>query len=341
MIWYSAINEDSEPEYKRLNAWSGRTLVAIAGSGERVIGLLDVESLDTVIIIDNEADALSLTRAKIEALRYLSIEEYLVLMGHREGTQEERERIWKHLSTCTDVSIIEVSAGLHNVGAMEKWLKRLRPFLYLWLGRRFKWWARDGMAKAQPAKFPYRRFRVLMWVFKHKFSYIITGNSDPAFIGTNTQHYRIANAFLTNVDEGTLNRNPLAHLVFVGNLRGMTEQHLPRSYQYDVLAKVKERLRSLSITYVHADVTDPSIDDTLQWTHGSGPTFSSLSDLPSFLSVDSCHDIVRRSTRTPGSETILRRFIRNEISDREAGVDLTQQERTRMYEVRSFTSISS
>lgn len=339
MIWYSAINEDSEPEYQQLVQWDGKTLVVIAGSGERVMALLDAEHIEHVIIVDQEPDALELTHVKIEALRSLGPEAYLELMGHIEATTERRRSLWTHLGRTITLPNIDVSQGLHHVGRVEQWFATLRPLLHRWLGKTFSQWARSGMPAPPPKKFPVIRFRLLMWIFRHKISYIVTGNQDPAFVGSRTDHNRIADAFLNNMKQGTLQNNPMAQLVFVGHLRGMSKETLPRSYDVDVLRRIHERLDDLRITYVLGDVTDPTLDRSLEWTEGKAPVFSSLSDLVSFIDPSACSDVVRRATRNPGSQAIVRRFVRNSLTIDDDAVDLSIQERTGMYDVRSYTSV--
>lgn len=349
MIWYSHFNEDSTPERELLSTWTGETLVAVAGSGERLIALLDAPQIHEVIVVDYNPHALQLAKAKIESLRALSVHEYLELNGFLHASADRRR--WLFGRVCTAVGETALSPipsnenprpcslipdhGLVNLGALEKWLYGIRPSLRLWLGSAFTRWVNEGMPPDLPKGFPVQRFNVFLWFITLPFAYRVTGNKDLAFVGQGAQYRRIALSIQKGIRDRTIGQNPTAHLIFAGHLRGMLPQYLPVSFRTDVLHKVKSRLNEITIRYVHADLTDPSFDAELRWAGGDRPVFSSLSDITSFLAYENCVDIVARATRHPGSIAVLRSFLRHRLRDDE-GVDLSHYERTGLFDVRAY-----
>lgn len=336
MIWYSHVNEDSAPERLALAACGARTAVVVAGSGERLIALLDAPHLDRVVVVDSNPHALRLAQAKIAALRLLEVDEYLALLGHREATVAERRGWWQRVQAAEPMDGPDVSAGLLHVGALERWFARLRPWLHVWLGRSFTRWTNEGLSASLAATFPRRRFAVLMWLFSRRPAYQWTGNRDPAFVDSEADHGRIAGAFRDGLRNGTLGANPMAHLVFAGHLRGMEPEAMPFSLQPRVIAGVKERLSSLPLEFVVADLADTANDLRLPWGGRREAVFSSLSDLASFLCRETCARIVARATSAPGSTAVVRSFLRNRLPPRAAARNLSAHERTGMYDVHEY-----
>jgi len=142
MFWYSHINEDSTAERWVLSQRNFNTLVVIAGSGERVMALLDTPNVDRLFAVDINPDALNLLRVRLEALQKLTTEDFLKLQGHLECNPEERRGLAQQLESASLLTV-DVGNGLMNVGALERWLHRIRPLMYLWMGSTFKLWAED------------------------------------------------------------------------------------------------------------------------------------------------------------------------------------------------------
>ena len=91
MIFYSHVNEDNFVERKILNSESYKDLFCIAGSGERLIALLDNPHLKRVHIIDNNKEALHLTELKLAALQTFSVDIYLDFIGVTDGKSNRIE----------------------------------------------------------------------------------------------------------------------------------------------------------------------------------------------------------------------------------------------------------
>src|SRR5687768_17511956 len=102
MIYYSHVNEDNRVERNLLRSANAATVVAVCGSGERVIALLDEESCSEYHIVDVNPEALFLLEFKLKALENLYVQEYLEFIGHYKVTKEKRidcfERIIELLS---------------------------------------------------------------------------------------------------------------------------------------------------------------------------------------------------------------------------------------------------
>jgi len=64
MLFYSHVNEDNTIERQLLQNSGCRHAVAIAGSGERVIALMDHESCKKITAVDFNKDALFLLQLK-------------------------------------------------------------------------------------------------------------------------------------------------------------------------------------------------------------------------------------------------------------------------------------
>ena len=334
MLWYSHINEDSTAERWVLSQGRFNTLVVIAGSGERVMALLDTPGIERLFAVDINPDALDLLRVRLEALQKLSTEDFLKLQGHLECSPEERRGLAQQLDS-SSLLTVDVGNGLMNVGALERWLRRIRPLMYLWMGSTFKLWAEHGFQPPTPKRFPWRRYRLLLWVFKLRLTYLITGNRDPAFIGSTADYARLADSFWEQMQEGTIHKNMLFHLIFMGHHRLMAPEDLPMSLRPDVLTVAKERLTNMQVSYVLGDITSPDVIDQLPWGEPGANVFTSLSDIPSFATNEQCLNTVRWASSTPGSVAVLRSFLVHRLPD-DNGTDITEHEPSGLYDVRAY-----
>jgi len=334
MIWYSHINEDSTAERWVLSQRSFNTLVVIAGSGERVMALLDTPGIERLVAVDINPDALDLLRVRLEALQKLSVEDYLNLQGHLECPPEERRGLARRLESASRLSV-DVGPGLMNVGALERWLRRIRPLMYLWMGSVFRTWAAHGFQPPTPKQFPWRRYRLLLWVFRLRLTYRITGNRDPAFVGRTADYGRLADSFWEQMLEGTIHRNMLFHLIFMGHHRSMEPADLPVSLRPEFLRVAKERLAQMQVSYVLGDITSPTIVEQPPWQDPSARVFTSLSDIPSFVTNEQCLTTVRWATQHAGSAAVLRSFLVHRLPE-DHGTDITEHEPSGLYDVRVY-----
>ncbi|NNC95159.1 MAG: DUF3419 family protein, partial [Chitinophagales bacterium] len=196
MIYYSHVNEDNFAERNIMMSSEYEDLFCIVGSGERLIALLDHSSLKRVHIIDMNAEALFLAELKLTALRVLSVEDYLSFIGfsnsgmNREfvfyGFQQElplpSREYWNN-------NLTHIRNGIIHMGHFEQFLSRLRPLLRVLLGRGF--YKCFEMPYSQLRSFPSFRWKIVKWLFSKKWSYLLFGNKDIAFIGEDALHKKI------------------------------------------------------------------------------------------------------------------------------------------------------
>lgn len=344
MLYYSHVNEDSRVERKLLRATDSNTIVVVAGSGERVLALLDDEAVRQVHVVDVNEEALFLLQLKLNALTLLSTENYLGFCGHLPAKAGQRkawfdqfknklapaaENYWQN-------NLASIEKGIANTGHFEKFLGRVRPSINLFLGKNFK----NGFrGSGTSTAFPRKRWKLLLRIFSFRFIYQLWGNKDVAFVSPDAIVKQIPLALNQLVEGGTLQSCFMAHLIFKGHMREMAQPDIPPSLQRDILEKIKSRMASASLTihYHHADVLSfvQSNKGTLQ-----EPVFYSLSDILSFENADYLKQ-VSEQINTQGHTLVWRTFLRNRIEkdrirnflDHNHIEDHSMDECTKMYQV--------
>jgi len=344
MLYYSHVNEDSRVERNLLRASNSNTVVVVAGSGERVLALLDSESVTQVHIVDVNEEALFLSQLKLGALKMLSTENYLRFCGHDTAKADERNSWFNQIKNelppaCKNYwqnNIASVEKGIVNAGHFEKFLRRVRPSINLILGKGFKNGFRDAGASTN---FPKKRWNFLLRIFSFRFVYKLWGNRDTAFISENADVKQIPSALNELVNDGALHACFMAHLIFKGHMGEMESEDTPPSLQKEVLKKIKSRISSpfLSIHYHHDDVS--GFINTHKSTF-QGPVFYSLSDILSFENIDYLKQVAEQ-IKTHDHTLVWRTFLRNRIEkynilnflDHNDTRDHSLDESTRMYQV--------
>ena len=342
MIYYSHINEDNRVERELLRSSGCNTVVAICGSGERVLSLMDELTCSRVLVVDCNADALKLLQLKLAALRALRVADYLRFVGHYTCTAEERLRFFEEVKKYIgdDASFWQthrrsITNGVLYAGYFEKFLGRVRPVTNTFLGRNFKNIFDRGYDKDH---FPERRWSLLRKLFSYPQLYKLAGNSDPAFVGKNADTRLIPTALDETIRQNKAAGSFMAHLLFKGSLQCMKEDQLPPSLREKVLASIKDRLKkdNIRIECYPADL--------LQFIKAEAgdlqQTFYSLSDILSFTDFEYLEEVVRR-TALHGNLITARSFLRNRLTLRQLDaleaygeVHLhSEQESTGMYQV--------
>ena len=82
MIYYSHVTEDNCAEQLYFQNHPASNLLAIAGSGERIIAMIDLDHLDIIKAVDKNPEALYLLELKIALLKQFDTETYLKIIGH-------------------------------------------------------------------------------------------------------------------------------------------------------------------------------------------------------------------------------------------------------------------
>lgn len=319
MIYYSHVNEDNLAERNSMSGSQYDSLYVIAGSGERVIALLDHPGLESVHLIDNNREALYLCELKLAALENLSVDDYLGFVGFfaTSGTRWDSFKGLKHKLSDGCGSYWEgrrsmIEQGICNCGHFEQFLKRANPIL-----RRFLWKAFFqclDQKKSSWMQFPYFKWRLVKTLFSYRLTYQLFGMRDPAFISKDALLEAIPAALQKSMDEDRTNESCLFHLVFKGHLRDMPAKNLPPSFQRAVLTRVKESLQlgKLKMHY-HCD----DLLDTLKELkfESKESRFFSVSDIMSFADMSYLNAVILRISKIQnGSNTLVfRSFVRHRL----------------------------
>ena len=348
MLYYSHVNEDNRVERNILRETSCQTVVAVAGSGERVLSLMDEESCYDFHVVDVNPEALYLLELKLKALEYLYVEEYLGFIGHYQVSPENRvhwfDRIQDHLSyDCRgywNKNIRQVENGVLNTGHFEKFLNRIRKPVNFFLGTNFKNVILNGYDKK---KFPALKWSLIRRLFSARFIYKMYGNKDQAFTGKGAGIRQIPKAIHQSIRTNEAPSSFMMHLVFQGHLRQMKEKDLPPSLSRLVLSRVKQRLneKQCCVHYHNEDL----LSFSKKFFHQlPGPVFFSASDILSFEDHAYMEKLV---TLLDGTNSLIvwRSFLRNRTDGHvckrygqsgQAVVDHSASESTGMYQVFSL-----
>jgi S-adenosylmethionine:diacylglycerol 3-amino-3-carboxypropyl transferase len=320
MLYYSHVNEDSQVERELLNKNQNPVAVAVAGSGERVLALMDNDSLKTMLAVDVNEEALHLLQLKIVMLENLSTEDYLRFIGHNDKAEagfrekcfnEVRSQLTPSCMSYWDGKSNWIKKGILNTGHFEAFLGTIRPVLILFLGKKFLRILSSPdfhLTILQQLK-----WSMLTWIFAQQWVYKILGNKDIAFTGKGASLQRIPSALDSLIKSGQAPSSFITHLIFNGHLRDMDDQHLPPSLQKAFLERIRERLikKELCIRYHHEDLLRfVKNHNDLRKTS----TFYSVSDILSFESHSYLSELLNNSLSSAGNVIIVRGFLRNRLS---------------------------
>lgn len=320
MIFYSHVNEDNEVERALLHSGDFRGLACVAGSGERLIALLDQKHLEQVFAVDPNADALYLLEMKLAAIEHLEIEAYLQFVGFWDAPGRQRIEWFEGLKPALSVRCARfwegrrtfIETGICYAGHFERFLGRIRPLVNAVLGKKFQ----EGFQRdfCTIKGFPAFRWELVKLLFSQTWAYRLMGNRDPAFTGSGSRASIITNGLQTLLDENKLCESFMAHLIFKGNLEEMPPAALPPSLQPEVLLRVQQVLRrkALNITFQETDF--------LTFLHSGvneeqPALFCSFSDVMSFevpQYLISCLQALK--SRAAAVTFVARTFIRNELT---------------------------
>jgi S-adenosylmethionine:diacylglycerol 3-amino-3-carboxypropyl transferase len=316
MIYYSHINEDNRVE--RAMLYNGRfpIVVAICGSGERVLSLMDNKECRKFVVIDTNEEAIFLLQLKIAALTKLSVDDYLQFIGHGTSTGNERIACFELLKydlpekayKFWQVHLSCIKKGILNTGHYEKFLQRARPITNGWLGKNFQ----NVFSKITGQRcYSTTRWKMLQTLFSYKFVYTMFGNGDEAFIGAGAQLNLIPAALDDIIKNEKASSCFMMHLIFKGHLLEMNEEDLPPSLQRKVLTSIRQRLLNEEITIEY------KVGDMLKLLQNQnetkGDVFYSLSDILSFADFDYMHAIIEK-TAVNDNCIVGRSFLRNRLT---------------------------
>lgn len=352
MIYYSHVNEDSTPEQTIMASATFSNLVAVAGSGERVIALLDHGNLEQINIIDPNVEALYITELKITALHVCTVPEYLFFIGFKSSckTHEDRTELFVMvLKSLTENCAMYWSAN-HSIitsgkllesGHFESFLSRVSAVV------RFLFYTKiDSMMYRPYVRWGnYEKFlwEILSKVFTYKIPYLLMGNRDPAFIHANAERHTISNAFQKSFNENGQLDSFFMHLLFYGNLHQMTTEVLPDSLSEIFLTRVKKSLsqKSIKISYHQKDLR-AYLEEEKEFSN----TFISTSDVLSFelpKYMNSILKLVADPITNKSNHIVWRSFLRHRnLYDTlvkrtdQKHQDISHYDKTNMYKVYSM-----
>lgn len=352
MIYYSHINEDSRVEKQLLQSSGFSTVVGVAGSGERLLSLMDDEKCMKFHAVDVNEEALFILQLKVAMLEALTVSEYLQFCGHKsinnncriKWFNEVKKKLNPACKLYWESNISSIENGILNAGHFEKFLLRIRPIINFFLGRNFQLILSGGSPYAKT--FPTRKWKMLLTIFSWKWIYKLWGNNDIAFIGRNTDVRLIAEALKKIIYNREAASCFMTHLIFKGHLLDMKQAHLPPSLQKDVLQRIKQNLmtQKLRIYYHHTDILSfvntkhPSIKE---------PVFYSASDILSFENLNYLERLLDNANLTENI-IVWRTFLSNRFDQHDLLIlskkyndlkDHSGNESTRMYQVFSIQNI--
>lgn len=317
MIYYSHVNEDSRVERALMQENNFSHIVAVAGSGERVLALMDHESLSDIVAVDLNNDAIHLLQLKICMLINSEADEYLKFIGHLETEKDHRvnrfEKIKGQLSVACreywEQRIHLIEKGILNAGHFEIFLKKVRPLLNVFLGKDFM----KRSSQEKKSKWIAFKWKIVSWFFSRRWVYLLMGNKDMAFISKDASVKQIPSVLTKQINEGSASASFITHLIFNGHLRDMKQSDLPLSLQEKHLNTIRERLKTgqLVIKYHESDL----LEHVRRTENVSGErTFYSVSDILSFEDHEYLDKLINSCLKSPGDQVIFRSFLRNRLS---------------------------
>lgn len=354
MLYYSHINEDSRPERDLLHQYPYRRVVGIAGSGERLIALMDQPAADRVYAIDNNEEALFLLELKLLALRELSTQDYLLFTGALpEGNPSRRIDHYTALRTLLsarahnywDKRTYDIEIGILNIGHFECFLARIRPLLRWVLGKSFYQPLYAPSSGSTRHQWFLLRWHILQMVFSLRWPYMLFGNRDLAFIASDADIKRIPEGLHQLITEKNASASYITHLIFEGHLRHLPAETACPSLQPQLLERVSRRLKEgrLQVAYIHGDWQQECRQQNLLQTPD---TFYSLSDILSFESKEYLLNFLTAvfAESAQRKTVVIRSFLRNVLSQEDIRQlnerfpklqikDLSAQESSHMYQV--------
>lgn len=348
MVYYSHVNEDNRVERNILRTTSCKNVVAVAGSGERVLALMDEESCAEFHVVDVNPEALYLFELKLVALEFLYVEEYLAFIGHYPSSKQSRlswfERIGDQLSDkCRGFfikNIRHIENGILYMGHFEKFLNRVRKPVNFFLGNNFKNVIKGDFDKKT---FPSFKWNMICRLFSARFIYKVYGNKDQAFTGKDALTRHIPLAITQTIRQNKAHSSFMVHLVFRGHLRDMKEKDLPPSLNKMVLSRIKHRLSEKQLT-VHFHENDLLSFAKKNTSRIIGPVFYSASDILSFEDHEYLVQLVDTVAKNE-NVVVWRAFLRNRTGKKDLmkqrllyknSIDHSGSESTGMYQVFSL-----
>ena len=341
-------NEDTQLEYELLSSNSNH-VVAISGSGSRVIPLL-ARQPKNLTVIDVSPSQLALCELRMETLRVLSYEDFLIFWGYRPKTDwnAQRKKIFHSVPLTTDYRLMLQLHFDHNGweaplldGRWEKTFVFFSKISKMLMGG--KWI--DGLFQCKTISeqksflsndFPTLRWKALLALVGNAKTFntlLYKGHFPKKNIPEKlTDFYK--NAFERLFQLSPARENYFLQLCFLGKIQ------YPEGFVFEVNPKVFEEaklaLATTKVQYISSDLID--------WVaNAKDVSFVSTSDVVSYFSgnLESSFLQKMKPGLAPSSRVVIRNYLRipegldlNGFKDQSSQFHLhIKNEKTQMYHI--------
>lgn len=343
---YTLGDEDSRLELGILPSDRGHVM-AVAGSGGRVLPLL-ARRPRRLTCVDICRPQLFLTELRVEALRALTREEFLGLLGYPGPaiSPEARWHLFRRLTLSPDAArFFEGLCGAHGwqpllySGRFEQTLRTLSRITGLFTGPRgrgvFEARGLEEQLSYLEERFPRRAWHTVLRLMGNSAvlnSLLYKGEFPKKNIpGSAYRFYRAS--FERLFSDAPARESFFLQMVFFGELR--FEEGFPVECDADVFEAARRALEGTEVAYVHGDILEVA-------RQAGDVDFLSLSDVPSFLPEARERDFLQLlgPGLTPGGLVVTRGHLRvarpdasgyARVSERYA--DLMNAEKTQLWSV--------
>lgn len=291
-IRYAQCWEDADILLKALGVKAGDVCLSVASAGDNSLSLLSANPAK-VIAVDFNRQQIACLELKARAIKFLSYEELLCLVGIRAGDRLSLyAKLRPHLSEKTrnffDVQKVDLSRGIGHAGKFEKYFEIFRnaalPFVHSKETCDALLVKRDSEER--------RRFFDEQWntpkwrtLFRMFFSRKVMGllGRDPAFF----QYVQtdVAQAILDRTEYALTALDPSENPYMQWILKGTYVSALPHYLRRENYEKIKANIDKLEL---HVGSIESVLEDL---PPGSVDKFN-LSDIFEYMSMDNYHKLL-------------------------------------------------
>jgi S-adenosylmethionine-diacylglycerol 3-amino-3-carboxypropyl transferase len=285
---YTLSNEDTFFENELLPSHLNN-IISICGSGSRVIPLL-AKNPKEITIVDSSEWQLKLCELRIETIRTLSYEEFLIFWGYRKTAEEDAIRLRMRFMAKSELKNIFIennwSAPIYY-GKWEQTVIKLSKIMNILLGKNnieklFSFTTKNEYDHFLDKVFPWNRFNLFVTILTHPFIMnILLYKGNHAKFKTNeniTLGEYYTQFFKKVIEQDLARKNFFLQLSLLGEIR--FEDGLPAEATKDIFELVKKNSDQIKVNYFSGDFF------TAIKNSSNNFDFVSLSDVPSYFSSE-------------------------------------------------------
>lgn len=290
-IVYSSSNEDGRSELEALNLSETDHVLAVTGSGSRILELL-LSNPKSVTAIDFNLNQNYLLALKICALKYLNNQTFLKFLGLIKSDSQTRFQLYQAISQYLseeekiywNYNIRLIKAGLLFCGTWEKYLLILSKFLFFKRNTLHKLWNAKDLStqiKIWESEWKGKFWKFSLKFISHRFVWKYIINEPGIYCVSNELNIfkYMEDCFDQFVHRQLLRESFFAQMIFYGQLsnKGALPLYL-RNENLDIIRSRLDRIRIIQAdlqTFLHDPQNAHSFD-----------AFS-LSDFSSYASAES------------------------------------------------------